>query len=159
MRRGKPVRARLLSCGDRSQNRDLSPSNRNDKPFTAHGSRFTAFNTSRIDMQRLDLSHISLYGILMSDPISKANKCPVNPIEKLPIAPRQKRFALRTSQFNARADAYINVADIKHADRHDYLMDTNSAYHTFHIISVIFGAHDERTPQPYRGGLKKIVER
>ena len=96
----------------------------------------------------------------MSDPISKANICPLKPTKKLPPQPRQKRFAMKASHYDSTGDdAYINAADITHSDRHDHLMDTNASYRTFHIISLIFGAHDERTPEPYRGGLKKIVER
>ena len=82
----------------------------------------------------------------------------MDPPEKLPVQPRQRRFALKASYFDAATDdAYVNASDIKYADRHDHLIENNAAYRTFHFISVIFGAHDERTPQRYRGGLKKIV--
>lgn len=77
----------------------------------------------------------------------------------MPLPEPQRRFALNDSHFDAKNDAYVRTADVGYADRHDYLMDTNAAYRTFHIISVIFGAHDERTPEKYRGGLKRIVER
>jgi hypothetical protein len=96
----------------------------------------------------------------MSDPISQANRCHLNPPEKMPQEPQQRRFALSESHYDSsRNDAYINVSDITYADRHDYLMNTNAAYRTLHYISVIFGAHDERSPEQYRGGLKRIVER
>ncbi len=56
----------------------------------------------------------------------------------------------------AKDDSYVNAADIKHADRHEHLMNTKAAYRIFYYISVIFGAHDERTPKRYRDWMMRI---
>lgn len=95
----------------------------------------------------------------MSEPISTAKSCTLKPAKKLKLPKPQRRFALRDSDFETRNDSHLNTSAIRRVSQHDFLMDTNHAYRTFHYISVIFGAHDERTPRPYRGGLKKIVER
>jgi hypothetical protein len=93
----------------------------------------------------------------MSDPISKAGFCSPKPSTKVSPSPQQRRFALRDSNFIAKDDSYVNAADIKHADRHEHLMNTKAAYRIFYYISVIFGAHDERTPKRYRDLMIRIT--